>query len=267
MHHDVAASERGRVGRGARRRSGTAVMPGDRLVVLEPVVDTAARADAAGRRRRRTPPKPVSAADLAESIERHAVGLDEARPDAVARRRARRPAHGTGERRRPRRRRLVRRVRPARHRRPAPPPRARRPDRQHAGRRPRRRHRHGQRRAVRARAAALHRHVVRLHRARRHAGHAEPPQEGPPVRARRAAAPADRVLHRGRRRPPRRHRRHRAVAASTAWPSSSSPSCPASCRSSASTPATASPATPRSSAAATSSSPPRTRTSAWAARR
>ena len=40
-------------------------------------------------------------------------------------------------------------------------------------------------------------------------GAAEPPQEGPAVRAGRALAAAGRVLHRGRRRPARRHRRHR----------------------------------------------------------
>ena len=66
---------------------GTAVMPGDRLVVLEPAVDTPhvhapddspENAAEAGVR-----------ADLTESIERHAAGLDEARPDAVARRRQR----------------------------------------------------------------------------------------------------------------------------------------------------------------------------------
>ena len=50
---------------------------------------------------------------------------------------------------------------------------------------------------------------LRLHRARRHAGHAEPPQEGPALRARRAAAAARRPLRRGRRRAARRHRRDR----------------------------------------------------------
>ena len=50
---------------------------------------------------------------------------------------------------------------------------------------------------------------LRLHRARRHAGGAEPPQEGPHARDRRAPAPAGRALHRGRRRPSRRHRRAR----------------------------------------------------------
>ena len=85
---------------------------------------------------------------------------------------------------------------------------ARGPDRAHAGRRAGRRHRHGERRPVRRRRRPLRGHVVRLHGARRHPGPAEPPQEGPAVRAGRAAAAAGRVLHRGRRRPARRHRRH-----------------------------------------------------------
>ena len=119
MHHDVAASEPGRVV-DVLVGVGTAVMPGDRLVVLEPVVDTphvhapATQPDERRRSRCR--------ADLAESIARHAVGLDAARPtpSPAAASGAGRPP---GERRRPRRRRLVRRVRPARDRRPAPPPR------------------------------------------------------------------------------------------------------------------------------------------------
>ena len=73
--------------------------------------------------------------DLAEVLHRHAVGLDEARPDMVARRRATGPAHGPGERRGPVRPGHVRRVRAAGHRRPAPPPVARGPDRADAGRR------------------------------------------------------------------------------------------------------------------------------------
>ncbi len=81
----------------------------------------------------------------------------------------------------------------------------------------------------------MRRRVVRLHRARRHAGHAEPPQEGPPVRARRAAAAPDRVLHRGRRRTARATPTASASAASTASRSAGSPSCRARCRSSAST--------------------------------
>ena len=112
------------------------------------------RASRAGPMRHRTmsvPPRPAHGerADLAEVAERHRVGLDEARPYAVAKRRAVGAPHGPRERRRPRRRRLVRRVRAARDRRPTPPPRPRRPDRQHARRRADRRPRHRQRRSVR----------------------------------------------------------------------------------------------------------------------
>ena len=168
-----------------------------------------------------------------------------------------RPPHGTGERRRPRRRRLVRRVRPARHRRPTPPQRSRRPHRQHPRRRDDRRARHGQRRPVRRPCGAGGRDVVRLHRARRHPGHEEPLQEGSSLRARRAHATADRVLHRGRGRAPRRHGHARDQRSGLPRVPLVRPARPAWSRSSASTPATASPATPRSSAAATWSSPPR----------
>ena len=148
--------------------------------------------------------------DLAEVLERHEIGLDAARPDAVERRRK------TGQR--TARENIddlcddgsLRRVRPARHRRAAPSPPARGPDRAHAGRRPRRRHRHRQRRPLRRRSTsrciAMSYDYTVLAGTQ---GAAEPPQEGPHVRAGRAVAPADRVLHRGRRRPARRHRRPR----------------------------------------------------------
>ncbi|MET0325142.1 MAG: biotin/lipoyl-containing protein, partial [Ilumatobacteraceae bacterium] len=90
MHHDVSALEAGRIG-DLLVDVGAAVMPGDVLVRLEAIdelVDHPTHAaDAAA-----TGPAAVAGAvrpDLAESIERHRVGLDEARPDAVARRRAR----------------------------------------------------------------------------------------------------------------------------------------------------------------------------------
>ena len=251
MHHDVVADEGGRVGE-ILVDVGTAVMPGDALVRLEPVgADEVATAGGAAAAPQGVAPGGVRA-DLAEILERHRVGLDEARPDAVAKRRARQRRtarenvddlvddgsfveYGAG-----------------RDRRPAAPARARRPHRQHAGGRPGRWHRHRERRSVRTAALAYHRRALRLHRARRHAGHAEPPQEGPPVRARPAAAAPDRVLHRGRRRAPGRHRRDRRVGAGDDGVPATSPSSPASCRSSASTPATASPGTRRSSAAATS---------------
>ena len=55
-----------------------------------------------------------------------------------------------------------------------------------------------QRRPVRRPGGTLRGGVVRLHRARRHPGNAQPPQEGPPVRAGRRAAPAGRAVHRRR---------------------------------------------------------------------
>ena len=135
---------------------------------------------------------------------RHAVGLDDARPEAVARRR--KTGHRTA------RENVDDLLDPgslveygpvviaAQRRRRA----ARRPDRQHPGRRPRRRRGHGGRPPD---GGA----VLRLHGPGRHPGAPEPPQEGPPVRGGRAPAPARGVLHRGRRRAAGRHRRHRRV--------------------------------------------------------
>ena len=181
--------------------------------------------------------------DLAEVVERHDVGLDHRRPDAVARRRATSP-HRARERRRSRRRRQLRRVRTARHRRAAPPPRAAGADRTDTGRRARRRHRHGRR-------PLGHRDVVRLHRPRGNAGHVEPREEGPALRARGTHAASRRVLHRRRRRPAGRHRRRDGRRARLPRVQLLRASSAGSCRSSASRPATASPATPRCSAVAT----------------
>ena len=77
-------------------------------------------------------------------------------------------------------------------------------------------------------------------------------------------AAAGRVLHRGRRRAAGRHRRARRRGARLHGVPLLRRAVAGSCRWSASTRAAASPATPRCSAAATSSSRPRTRTSAWA---
>ena len=166
-----------------------------------------------GRRRRSSTSEAIDLdairPDLAEVLDRHAMTLDEARPDAVARRRATQPAHRPRERRRPVRPGHVRRVRPAGDRRAAAPAHARRPDRTHAGRRPGRGHRrvNGDLFAdADARCVVMSYDYTVLAGTQ---GAAEPPQEGPPVRARRALAAAGRVLHRGRRRPPGRHRRHR----------------------------------------------------------
>ena len=117
-------------------------------------------------------------------------------------------------------------------------------DRAHSGRRAGRRRRRDRRRAV-------HRDVLRLHGPRRHPGDAQPRQEGPAVRARRAPTPAGGAVRRGRRRPARRHRHADRRRASTAVHSSCSPASAGSCRWSGSRRATASPATRRCSAAAT----------------
>ncbi len=83
MHHDIVAPETGRVGE-VTATLGAAVMPGDLLAFLEPV-DAAQGAEAIAA----TNDTAVSERpDLAESIARHRIGLDESRPDAVARRRA-----------------------------------------------------------------------------------------------------------------------------------------------------------------------------------
>jgi acetyl-CoA carboxylase carboxyltransferase component len=90
MHHDVVAEADGRVGE-ILVEVGTAVMPGDPLVRLE-VVDLeaeAAQAAAAEAAREQQVPTGLARPDLAEVVERHRYGLDEARPDAVAKRRAR----------------------------------------------------------------------------------------------------------------------------------------------------------------------------------
>ena len=67
-------------------------------------------------------------------------------------------------------------------------------------------------------SVALRRDGLRLHGAGRHAGHAQPPQEGPHARAAPSAAAAGRAVRRGRRRPARRHRhadRRRPATATT----------------------------------------------------
>jgi acetyl-CoA carboxylase carboxyltransferase component len=85
MHHEVAAPAAGRVDE-LLVDVGKAVMPGDVLARLEPVLGASAPAGG-------SEPRPIGVAvteraDLAEVHERHRVGLDEARPAAVAKRRA-----------------------------------------------------------------------------------------------------------------------------------------------------------------------------------
>ena len=209
---------------------------------MEHVVAVAGRRHRAarrGRRRRRGASRAarcvfVEEADVgatASAVAERSVDLDAIRPDlaevlapAGASRTTRparrgrapahdRPAHGARERRRPVRPGLVRRVRRAGDRRAAPPAHARRPDRAHARPTAWSPASAGSTATLfGARARALRRDGLRLHRARRHAGAAEPPQEGPHVRAGGAVAAAGRALRRGRRRPARRHRRAPAVA-------------------------------------------------------
>ena len=132
-------------------------MPGDVLVRLEPVDEPSTTPPAPRRRRRHPPARPPapSRADLAEVVERHRVGLDEAPPGrrghAGGRAAGARPARtsptssttGSFVEYGP----LV--IAAQRRRRDLDDLIANTP-----GRRPRRRHRHGQRRAVRRRGGA-----------------------------------------------------------------------------------------------------------------
>src|SRR6478735_10126170 len=203
MHHEVVAPQAGTVDE-VLAAVGSAVVVGERLIILDESVraDGEVPGDAPGAA---VGPSDGAAgehvavaerADLAAVVERHERGLDAHRPAAV-------------ERRRQRGRRTTR------DRRATPAAFTRRSDREHARRWPRRWCRHGERGTVRGRTVrrtGAHRgggDVVRLHGARRHPGHTEPPQEGPAVRTRRTVAAADRVPHRGRRWSTRRHRRHR----------------------------------------------------------
>ena len=194
-----------RVGRawstGSPIATGDTVMPGDPLVFVE--VGEAARPASSSSRMRSLDLEHVRA-DLAEVIERHDIGLDHRRPDAVARRRAHSPADRARERRRSRRRRQLRRVRATGRRRATSAALASGADRAHA------RRRSGRRRRDRRRAAD-DRDVVRLHGPRRHAGLVQPREEGPAVRVGRALATAGGVLHRRWGRTAGRHRRHGRV--------------------------------------------------------
>jgi acetyl-CoA carboxylase carboxyltransferase component len=89
MHHDVVTSTGGEVAEIAVA-VGTAVMPGDLLVTLAPADEAAhAAAGTTDGGDDTTGSAGGIRADLAETIERHRAGLDESRPDAVAKRRAR----------------------------------------------------------------------------------------------------------------------------------------------------------------------------------
>jgi acetyl-CoA carboxylase carboxyltransferase component len=83
MEHVVAAEFAGTVS-GVPVAVGQTVMPGDALVLVEPGVGAAAAEEA----ERAAVDLDEIRADLAEALERHDVGLDHRRPDAVGRRRA-----------------------------------------------------------------------------------------------------------------------------------------------------------------------------------
>jgi acetyl-CoA carboxylase carboxyltransferase component len=83
MEHVVAAEWAGTV-TAVPVAVGQTVMPGDALVLVEPGVGTGAADEA----ERVAIDLDAIRSDLAETIERHDVGLDHRRPDAVARRRA-----------------------------------------------------------------------------------------------------------------------------------------------------------------------------------
>ena len=94
MHHEVVAHEAGRVDE-VLVEVGTAVMPGDvlaRVVAADRVRARTGAEEGATTRNRRARPRPrptaTERADLAEVHERHRIGLDDARPAAVAKRRA-----------------------------------------------------------------------------------------------------------------------------------------------------------------------------------
>src|SRR5579862_6976331 len=83
MEHVVAAEWAGTIA-SIGVEVGQTVMPGDALVLIEPGRGAAASAEA----ERAAVDLDHVRADLAEAIERHDVGLDDRRPDAVARRHA-----------------------------------------------------------------------------------------------------------------------------------------------------------------------------------
>ena len=150
--------------------------------------------------------------DLEELLARRELLTDAGRPDVVRRR------HESG--RRTARENIddlcdpgeLHRVRRFRHRRPTSPAPGGGVDRTDPGGRPGGRDGAGQRQPLRRRAGPVRRRVLRLHRAGRHAGTTEPPQEGPPVRAGRSPPPPGGPVRRGWRRAARGHRlrrRHR----------------------------------------------------------
>ena len=197
MEHVIAAPATGIVRR-------IAVAPGDTLFEDEPLLfieePRPPTKAAAGRGARSTSTR--IRPDLAEVLRRRAIArCDAARPAAVARAAARgqrtarenidaplRPRHASSS--------TARSSSPARACAAARGTDAVRPGRRHG----RRASGHVNGDLFDRDALALRRAGLRLHGARRHAGRHEPPQEGPHVRGRRAAAAPVVLLHRGRRR-------------------------------------------------------------------
>ena len=94
MHHDVVAPQAGVVTR-IDAPVGTTLMTGDTVMILGPVSVAAPGAPVVAQRAANvgnTAPTGLDRPDLAEVIDRHHAGLDERRPDAVAKR------HGAGKR-------------------------------------------------------------------------------------------------------------------------------------------------------------------------
>ena len=86
LHHEVNAPDAARVS-AVLVAVGDTVMPGDALFELSAAVHDGTVADAAAAAE--AVPQGLDRPDLREVIDRHRLGLDEARPDAVERRRAR----------------------------------------------------------------------------------------------------------------------------------------------------------------------------------
>ena len=179
MEHVIARRQSGIVRRIAVA-AGDAVFEGHPLAFIEEgEVETTQSAEAGGRRSRSRAPRSCRGGRAARDGPRRGAARGGRAPAQD------RPAHGAREHRRPVRPRQLRRVRPAGDRGAAPAAHDRGFDQEYAGRRD------GRRGSARVNGdlfeesqGAVRRDVVRLHRARRHAGSAEPSQERPDVRDR-----------------------------------------------------------------------------------
>src|SRR5207302_823894 len=86
MEHVIAAEQSGVI-TAVSVVPGQTVYPGDALIALEPTTDFRSVISVSGSQVTESPEVVQERADLAEVVERHAVGMDDRRPDAVARRR------------------------------------------------------------------------------------------------------------------------------------------------------------------------------------